>query len=122
MRAMGNNKHAQIGHVTCDNASNNDTMMEFFAKYIETRRRYHFHMNHGGFGRHLLISCPSMFHYLFPSCLAHVINLATQALIKGYSNSEHYNPAKPNDHLPDTDALIRDEVGLVRAIAVKVIL
>ena len=77
-------------------------------------------MNHGAFGKYLLISCPSMSHHLCRSCLAHVINLATQALIKGHSNSEHYNPAKPNDHLPDTDASIHDEVGLVRAIAVKV--
>ena len=53
-------------------------------------------------------------------CLAHVINLATQALIKGYSKSKHYDPAKPNEHFPDTDALIQDEVGLVHAIAVKV--
>ena len=36
---MDNKKHAQIGHVTCDNASNNDTMMEFFGKYIETRTK-----------------------------------------------------------------------------------
>jgi hypothetical protein len=28
---------SQIGHITADNASNNDTMMEFFAKYIEKR-------------------------------------------------------------------------------------
>jgi hypothetical protein len=34
--------------------------------------------------------------------------------------AKHYDPAKPDEHLPDTDALIRDEVGLVRAIAVKV--
>jgi hypothetical protein len=29
----------QIGHVTCDNASNNDTMMEFFAIYIEKKTK-----------------------------------------------------------------------------------
>jgi len=53
-------------------------------------------------------------------CLAHVINLATQALIKGYSKSKHYDPSKPDDHIPDINAELRDEVGLVRAIAVKV--
>jgi hypothetical protein len=29
----------QIGHITADNATNNDTMMEFFAKYIEKRTK-----------------------------------------------------------------------------------
>ena len=29
--------HLQIGYMTCDNASNNDTMMEWFAKYIEKK-------------------------------------------------------------------------------------
>ena len=29
--------YLQIGYVTCDNASNNDTMMEWFAKYIEEK-------------------------------------------------------------------------------------
>ena len=57
---------------------------------------------------------------MFVRCLAHVINLATQALIKAYLKSKHYDPAQPNEHIPDTEALIRDEVGLVRAIAVKV--
>lgn len=56
------------------------------------------------------------------SCLAHIINLATQALIKGYSTSQHYDPFKPDDHIPDVNATLRDEVGLVRAIAVKVTL
>jgi hypothetical protein len=50
------------------------------------------------------------------SCLAHVINLATQALISTYSKSPHFDPNKPEAHIPTT----RDEVGLIRAIAVKV--
>ena len=53
-------------------------------------------------------------------CLAHVINLATQELIKTHSKSPHYNPQTPEIELVDTDALHRDEIGLVRAIAVKV--
>jgi len=56
----------------------------------------------------------------FFRCLAHVINLTMQVLIKGHSKSKHYDPAKPTKHLPDTDAFIHDEVGLVCAIAVKV--
>ena len=50
------------------------------------------------------------------SCLAHVINLATQALIATYSKSPHFDPKNPKAHIPTS----RDEVGLVRAIVVKV--
>lgn len=50
------------------------------------------------------------------SCLAHVINLATQILISTYSKSPHFDPNQPDAHIPMT----RDEVGLVRAIVVKV--
>jgi hypothetical protein len=55
---------------------------------------------------------------MFYSCLAHVINLATQALISTYSKAPHYDPKNPDAHIPTS----RDEVGLVRAIAVKVCL
>lgn len=50
------------------------------------------------------------------SCLAHVINLATQTLISSYSKSPHFDPKEPDAHVPTS----RDEIGLVRAIAVKV--
>jgi len=53
-------------------------------------------------------------------CLAHVINLATQALLGGHSPAKHYNPTKPMEHEPDVDRYLRDEIGLVRAIVVKV--
>ncbi|KAF8240106.1 hypothetical protein L208DRAFT_1234533, partial [Tricholoma matsutake] len=49
-------------------------------------------------------------------CLAHIINLATQALITTYSKSKHYNPADPDANLAGPE---HDEVGLVRAICVK---
>jgi hypothetical protein len=52
--------------------------------------------------------------------LAHVINLATQALIKGHSKAKYDNPATLDEHIPDVDAYLRDEVGLIRTIAVKV--
>jgi hypothetical protein len=51
-------------------------------------------------------------------CLAHVINLATQALISGYSTSKHYNPHDPAAHELSQDN--RDEVGIIRTITVKV--
>lgn len=57
--------------------------------------------------RYLFVTC---------SCLAHVINLATQSLISSYSKSPHFDPVHPEAHVPTT----RDEVGLVRAIVVKV--
>jgi hypothetical protein len=50
------------------------------------------------------------------SCLAHVINLATQMLISTYSKSPHFDPKEPDAHIPTS----RDEVGMVRAIVVKV--
>jgi hypothetical protein len=54
-------------------------------------------------------------------CLAHIINLATQALISKRSQSKFYDAEAPEAHVPDVLAANRDEVGLVRAICVKVI-
>lgn len=55
------------------------------------------------------------------SCLAHVINLGTQLLISTYSKAPHYMPRSPQAHEPDTtNQGNRDEIGLVRAISVKV--
>ena len=53
-------------------------------------------------------------------CLAHVINLATQAVIAMQSKSPHYDPHQPDTHLPDMEAVMRDEIGLIHAITVKV--
>lgn len=55
------------------------------------------------------------------SCLAHIINLATQAMISTHSKAKYYNPAMPDEHLPDSTGPYRDEVGLIRAVAVKVL-
>lgn len=60
---------------------------------------------------------PDIFYF---RCLAHIINLATQALILKRSTSQYYNPESPEAHVPDVSAAQRDEVGLVRAICVKV--
>jgi len=54
------------------------------------------------------------------SCLAHVINLASQALIAAYSKTKFFDPEKPDEHIPDLNMFERDIVGLVRAITVKV--
>ena len=53
-------------------------------------------------------------------CLAHIINLATQALISTKSKAKYYNPHDIDEHSPDFGTVERDELGLVRAISVKV--
>ncbi|KAF8233520.1 hypothetical protein L208DRAFT_1266521, partial [Tricholoma matsutake] len=84
----------------CNNATNNNTMLVEFAKHI---------LAHNGKVFNLKQHCIR--------CLAHIINLATQALIAMYSKSKHYNPADPDADLTGPE---RDEVGLVRAICVKI--
>jgi len=44
----------------------------------------------------------------------------TQALISTRSKAKYYDPHNINDHTPDVNATERDELGLVRAISVKV--
>ena len=53
-------------------------------------------------------------------CLAHIINLATQALISTRSKAKYYSADAEDAHIPDLAATDRDETGLVRAICVKV--
>jgi hypothetical protein len=65
-----------------------------------------------------LMSCVML--KLWSSCLAHIINLATQALIYTRSKAKYYNPHDIDAHVPETSSLERDELGLVRAIVVKV--
>jgi hypothetical protein len=106
----------KVGHVTCDNAANNSTMMKEFAARLKitTGRKYIWKKRKIKFVYSSLSSLlPSLMNC---SCLAHVINLATQKLISSYSKSPHFDPIKPDAHVPTT----RDEVGLVRAIVVKV--
>ena len=57
---------------------------------------------------------------IWSRCLAHVINLATQALLAAHSPAKHYDPTKPTEHEPDVDRYLCDEIGLVWAIVVKV--
>ncbi|KAF8233427.1 hypothetical protein L208DRAFT_1068257, partial [Tricholoma matsutake] len=86
----------------CDNATNNNMMLHEFAK-------------------HILVYSGKMFnpkkHRI--QCLAHIINLAMQALILTHSKSKHLNPANLDDDLPCDRGFDRDEVGLVWAIGVK---
>ena len=74
----------------------------------------------GIFGKLSLVSFSSNSDALKKcSCLAHIINLATQSLILTRSKSKYYSPDVEDAHLPDLNARDRDEVGLVRAISVK---
>ncbi|KAJ8503453.1 hypothetical protein ONZ45_g10852 [Pleurotus djamor] len=105
---------SKMGHITCDNASNNSTMLKTFEDLMTTNK-YSFDRE----TQHI-------------RCMAHVINLATQAFIGTYSKSKYYDPASPNDDLftswevevegeggQMTKKVERDEVGLIRTISVK---
>lgn len=84
-------------------------------RFDPKRHRIKYVLSFGCLRQQLSTSSPS-------SCLAHVINLATQALISAYSKTPHFDPTTPDDHLNIAGAqtAARDEVGLIRAIAVKV--
>ncbi len=60
--------------------------------------------------------------YCSSRCLAHIVNLATQAMISSWSKASHYNGDPSNDHIPEAmeESFERDEIGLVRAIVIKV--
>lgn len=114
----------KVAWVTCDNASNNTTMLQRFEILInESKHRaeypaWEFDNYH--------IRCVSLSSTicalltLFSRCLAHVINLATQAFISLCSTTAHFDPEKPEEHEPDLSADFRDVVGLLRTIGVKV--
>lgn len=53
-------------------------------------------------------------------CLAHIINLATQALLRAHSGSKDYDPKHPDKDLISGRGSQRDEVGVVRSICAKV--
>ncbi|KAJ7453402.1 hypothetical protein FB451DRAFT_1373762 [Mycena latifolia] len=56
------------------------------------------------------------------TCLAHVISLATQELISSYSKSPNFSPHDPEAHVPEAaPGSTREEIGLLRAIAVKLL-
>jgi hypothetical protein len=106
----------QIGHITCDNASNNSTMLQEVAARIKiaTGKPYKWRKRKIKYVLFLYLMISAT--HVGNSCLAHVINLATQALIGTYSQSPYFEPKSPESHVPTC----RDEVGLIRAIVVKV--
>ena len=53
-------------------------------------------------------------HLPFSRCLAHIINLATQALMKTWSSAKYYSPHKEDqEDLDDGSSAEHDELGLV---------
>lgn|SRR6266702_3309053 len=114
----------QVGHITCDNTKNNTTMIQEFARCynlktgstFDIKSRYIRYVSNSRwfFGVH------AKFIYLY-RCLAHIINLATQAVISTRSKSKYYSGDLEDDNLPeDLGAAERDEIGIIRAISVKV--
>ncbi|KAJ3505119.1 hypothetical protein NMY22_g17694 [Coprinellus aureogranulatus] len=106
----------KIGWITCDNASNNTTMLKWFEEKINKNPR-RVRSRVGKWqrqSRHI-------------RCLAHIINLATQAVIGTYSSTPHINTESTTADLDSTLSdladvsmhVTRDEVGLVRLLAVK---
>lgn len=89
-------------------------------------KRYHgdvgrtFNVQRGHIRYIFLSSCFCKVLKRWLRCLAHIINLATQALISTQSKAKYYNPHDVDEHLPDTSNSERDELGLVCAIVVKV--
>ena len=108
--------------MTSDNATNNNTMMAEFANHINDDIGKPFDPK-----KHCLrqvVHCLTHLHITnvqHCSCLAHIINLATQALLAAHSKSKHYDPTSSEDIVVATrDGFQRDKVGLIRVIAVKV--
>ena len=58
---------------------------------------------------------------LWSSCMEHIINLAVQAVIHVYSQSQFYEPQNPSAHVPDVNTMSRDIISLIRTAAVKVL-
>jgi len=54
------------------------------------------------------------------SYLAHIINLATQALISTQSKAKFYSDDPEDGHIPDMTGTDHNEIGLVCAICIKV--
>jgi len=87
----------KVGHVTCDNASNNRTMMKELAARLE-----------GTTGKEYTWEKRKIKSVGYQSCSYH--------LLMNNSCLANVDPKKPDAHMPTS----RDEVGLVRATVVKV--
>jgi hypothetical protein len=97
-------------------------MLQEFAQCYQLKTSSPFNVKHRQirYVPHILVLYYTLLS-LTHRCLAHIINLATQALISTHSKSKYYNGDLSDDQLPeDLGATNRDEIGIVRAICVKV--
>ena len=112
----------QIGHITCNNAANNGTMLQEFARCYNIKTGTSFDVKCRQI-RHVMSKNPGSILNLLYRCLAHIINLATQAVISTRSKSKYYSGDPEAETVPeDVGTGDRDEIGIVRAICVKVCL
>lgn len=111
----------QVGQVTMDNASNNNTMMEELEREL-TKRGISFHRDGNRIRYVDSLCCIQIADIMTPfRCFPHVINLAVQAFLVEMKRS----PSWPLDHMPDnttddmykyTYALNRDLISTTRNI------
>ena len=69
--------------------------------------------------RYVILVKSSELLFMFGRCLAHVCHLATRALISTHSKAPFYDPESADVGLSEANGFW-DEIGLVRAIVVKV--
>lgn len=99
-------------------------LTEFAVRYrTKTGKRFNVKKRHIRYILKIIFIIPLRNLKIFFRCLAHIINLATQALIATRSKAKYYNPHDKDQDTPNLDGdegFERDEVGLVRLICVKV--
>ncbi|KAF9224152.1 hypothetical protein BS17DRAFT_766778 [Gyrodon lividus] len=88
---------SNIGHITCDNPANMNTMLVEFVQWVKSHtdktwieKKRHIHIR----------------------CLAHVIHLTMRVLISAYRKAPFYNPEKAELDIPFENGC-HDEIGLV---------
>ena len=114
----------KISWVTCDNASNNNSIMMHFAAMIQWATGKEFNavkwqIQWDSSSSHHVLLFGSLIY--LKRCLVHIINLVTQAVISKYSKSKYHDPEKSDDDLMvSMTAYHWDKVGLIWTIMVKV--
>ena len=81
MRQILTNQSLQVGHITCDNARNNDTMLEEFAHCYQAKTVSKFDIKRRQIRYVSFRLCSCGTQSTKYRCLAHIINIATQAVI-----------------------------------------
>ena len=96
-------------------------MLQEFVRCYELKMGFAFNVQHRHIRYVYIIYSVLVLNCCSRRCLAHIINLAMQALISTCSKSKYYSGDLNDDNLlEDSGASECDEIGLVRAICVKV--